>query len=97
MRISDWSSDVCSADRRCCRRSACEAVAGTVRLGMPTSYSTSVLSAVLTRFAEVCPDVEVTVSCAQGLPLQAALAAGELDLIVFTAEDRKSTRLNSSH
>src|SRR3546814_2148038 len=39
-----------------------EAVAGTVRLGMPTSYSTSVLSAVLTRFAEACPDVEVTVS-----------------------------------
>src|SRR3546814_15990463 len=63
-----------------------EAVAGTVRLGMPTSYSTSVLSAVLTRFAEACPDVEVTVSCAQGLPLQAALAAGELDLIVFTAD-----------
>src|SRR3546814_9482515 len=53
---------------------------------MPTSYSTSVLSAVLTRFAEACPDVEVTVSCAQGLPLQAALAAGELDLIVFTAD-----------
>jgi DNA-binding transcriptional LysR family regulator len=63
-----------------------EAVAGTVRLGMPTSYSTSVLSAVLTRFAEACPDVEVTVSCAQGLPLQTALAAGELDLIVFTAD-----------
>src|SRR3546814_1846013 len=54
MRISDWSSDVCSSD--------------------------------LTRFAEACPDVEVTVSCAQGLPLQAALAAGELDLIVFTAD-----------
>src|SRR3546814_19558899 len=53
---------------------------------MPTSYSTSVLSAVLTRFAEACPDVEVTVACAQGLPLQAALAAGELDLIVFTAD-----------
>ncbi|MGF1629787.1 MAG: LysR substrate-binding domain-containing protein [Kiloniellaceae bacterium] len=64
-----------------------EAVAGTVRLGMPTSYSTSILSAVLKRFAEACPDVEVTVSCAQGLPLQAALAAGELDLIVFTADN----------
>src|SRR3546814_1004466 len=61
-------------------------VAGTVRLGMPTSYSTSVLSAVLTSFAEACPDVEVTVSCAQGLPLQAALAAGEHDIIVFTAD-----------
>src|SRR3546814_16710583 len=43
-------------------------------------------SSVLTRVAEACPDVEVTVSCAQGLPLQAALAAGELDLIVFTAD-----------
>src|SRR3546814_14464904 len=60
-----------------------EAVAGTVRLGMPTSYSTSVLSAVLTRFAEACPDVEVTVSCAPGLPLPAALAAGEHDPIAF--------------
>src|SRR3546814_13815790 len=62
---------------------------------MPTSYSTSVLSAVLTRFAEACPDVEVTVSCAQGLPLQAALAAGEPDLIVFTADraDADAARL----
>lgn len=61
------------------------AVAGTVRLGMPASYSTSALAAVLTRFAAACPDVEVTVRCAQGLPLQAALSAGELDIIVFTA------------
>jgi len=60
-------------------------VAGAVRLGMPTSYSTSVLAAVLTRFAAACPDVEVTVQCAQGLPLQEALSAGELDLAVFTA------------
>lgn len=63
-----------------------EAVAGTVRLGMPTSYSTTVLSTVLTRFAEACPDVEVTVCCDQGMPLQSGLAAGELDLIVFTTD-----------
>jgi DNA-binding transcriptional LysR family regulator len=62
-----------------------EAVAGTVRLGMPASYGAPVLSAVLTRFAELCPDVEVTLDCAQGLPLEASLAAGELDLIVFTS------------
>jgi DNA-binding transcriptional LysR family regulator len=60
-----------------------EAVAGTVRIGMPTTCGTAVLSAVLTRFAEACPDVEVSVCCAQSLPLEAALAAAELDLIVF--------------
>ena len=63
-----------------------KAVAGTVRLGMPTSYSTSLLSAVLTRFAAACPDVEVTVTCALSLPLQRAFAAGEFDLIVFAAD-----------
>lgn len=63
-----------------------EAIAGTVRLGMPATYGASVLSAVLTRFAETCPDVEVTFICAQSLPLEAALAAGELDLIVFATD-----------
>ena len=59
------------------------AVAGTVRLGMPASYGAATLSAVLTRFAEICPGVEVTLDCAQGRALEPALAAGELDLIVF--------------
>ena len=59
------------------------AVAGSVRLGMPSSYGAPILSAVLTRFGALCPDVEVTLDCAQSLTLEAALAAGRLDVIVF--------------
>ncbi|MPZ10604.1 MAG: LysR family transcriptional regulator [Kiloniellaceae bacterium] len=62
-----------------------QSVAGSVRLGMPASYGASILSAVLARFAAHCPDVEVTLDCAQGLALESALAAGELDLIVLAS------------
>lgn len=63
-----------------------EPTGGIVRLGLPGSYGTSILSAVLTRFATFCPEVEVTLDCAQGPALEAALAAGELDLIAFSAD-----------
>lgn len=61
------------------------AVAGTVRIGMPAYYGAGTLSAVLTRFAEICPDVEVTLNCSQGSARADAFAAGELDLIVVAS------------
>ena len=63
------------------------AVAGTVRLGMPAYYGAATLSAVLTRFAEICPDVEVTLDCSQGTARADAFDAGALDLIVIASGD----------
>lgn len=67
-----------------------EPLGGAVRVGIPAYYGATVLSAVMTRFTELCPDVEVTLDCSQGLPLEASLAAGALDLVVVPADHGKS-------
>lgn len=67
-----------------------EALNGTVRLGIPAYYGTHALAAVLTRFGATCPDVEVTLDCAPDLPLEAALAAGQLDLAVVMSDRPRS-------
>jgi DNA-binding transcriptional LysR family regulator len=53
---------------------------GTVRLGCPDDYALRYLPAVLKRFAESHPAVDVEVTCASSTPLIGKLKAGELDL-----------------
>jgi DNA-binding transcriptional LysR family regulator len=53
---------------------------GTVRLGTPDDYAFRYLPAVLKRFADTHPSVEVEVTCANSSTLVAKLKAGELDL-----------------
>lgn len=53
---------------------------GTVRLGTPDDYALRYLPAVLKRFAETHPSVDVEVTCSSSSPLIAKLKAGELDL-----------------
>src|SRR3546814_4057747 len=109
MRISDWSSDVCSSDLRprVCRnieRDRCEHI-GERRLGQPRT------------------DAVVMLAALGGLPLQMRQRGAEMDGVLTRAAadfenvsaigemrvqhfenriaiaitDRKSTRLNSSH
>lgn len=61
---------------------AADALAGTVRIGVPEEYGTSLLPEVLARFAATHPEVEVTVSCEPTPELERALGADELDLAV---------------
>src|SRR3546814_9213118 len=97
MRISDWSSDVCSSDLRLCgdlawrHRLPDDFECGDVKLGIdsPTAQ----------RAAGTDPAIRIGVRChaartmvdpdrdLRGLPWTDALWSG----------DRKSTRLNSSH
>lgn len=58
---------------------------GTVRLGTPDDYALSHLPAVLKRFADHHPAVEVEVLCAPSSETVAKLEAGELDLALCSA------------
>ena len=59
-------------------------VQGTVRLGTPDDYALRYLPAVLRRFADTHPSVEVEVLCAPSDELSEHLRAGELDLTLLT-------------
>lgn len=57
---------------------------GTVRLGTPDDYALRFLPAVLKRFADTHPSIEVDVTCYNSSRLVEMLRAGELDLTLCT-------------
>ncbi len=57
---------------------------GTVRLGTPDDYALRYIPAVLRRFAQTHPSVDVDVTCSSSSPLLAKLKAGELDLALIS-------------
>lgn len=59
-------------------------VEGRVRLGIPLDLAGGLIS-VLKAYAEAHPRVELSLTCATSLSLEAALAAGEIDLAVVEA------------
>lgn len=59
---------------------------GTVRIGIPEEYGATILPAVLARFAETHPAVQVTVRCEPSPACEAALARGELDLALLVID-----------
>lgn len=59
---------------------------GTVRVGMPEEHGSTLLPALLARFAREQLGVEVTIRCGASAGLSAALARGELDLAVIVAD-----------
>jgi len=59
---------------------------GTVRLGTPDDYALRFLPAVLKRFADTHPSVEVDVTCTSSTPLTEKLKAGALDLTLCTEQ-----------
>ena len=62
---------------------------GTVRLGTPDDYALSHLPAVLRRFAEHHPAVDVDVLCAPSHEIVELLEAGALDLALCTSGNEK--------
>jgi DNA-binding transcriptional LysR family regulator len=61
------------------------AISGTVRLGTPDDYALSHIPAVLRRFAETHPAVQVDVLCSSSTDLAERLKAGDLDLTLVSA------------
>jgi DNA-binding transcriptional LysR family regulator len=59
-------------------------MSGTVRLGSPDDYALAYLPAILKRFAETHPAVQVDVRCSPSGELQRSLKAGELDLTLLS-------------
>jgi DNA-binding transcriptional LysR family regulator len=59
-------------------------ISGTVRLGTPDDYALSHIPAVLRRFAETHPAVQVDVLCSSSTDLVERLKAGELDLTLVS-------------
>ena len=59
-------------------------LSGTVRLGSPDDYALAYLPAILKRFAETHPAVQVDVRCSPSGELQRGLKAGELDLTLLS-------------
>src|SRR3546814_8749144 len=104
MRISDWSSDVCSSDLGGVAQLLVQWVA-LARLGLLPRYSA--------RIGQAWSDPTVKRILRQMLPAILGVSVAQLSLLINTniatwlrpgsvtwlsfAEDRKSTRLNSSH
>ena len=59
-------------------------MSGTVRLGSPDDYALAYLPAILKRFAETHPAVQVDVRCSPSGELQRSLKAGDLDLTLLS-------------
>ena len=59
-------------------------LSGTVHLGSPDDYALAYLPAILKRFAETHPAVQVDVRCSPSGELQRSLRAGELDLALLS-------------
>jgi DNA-binding transcriptional LysR family regulator len=59
-------------------------LSGTIRLGTPDDYALAYLPAILKRFAETHPAVQVDVRCSPSGELQRSLKAGELDLTLLS-------------
>lgn len=67
------------------------ALTGSVRLGTPADYATTLLSGVLPFFAETFPGLEIEVRYDLSPGLLRALDAGELDLALVTRGDTEDT------
>src|SRR3546814_8474259 len=97
MRISDWSSDVCSSDLW----EAYESTGNCVMLAGPGSGKTKTLTVKLARM--LCEDVEAPrgIACITFNNECARELENRLDALGVDSGgrvlDRKSTRLNSSH
>ncbi len=67
------------------------AVAGRVRLGLPDDLAGTCLAPLLKSFADGFPRVEVSLTCGSSPDLVAALAAGQVDLVVAEGAAGPST------
>src|SRR3546814_3923940 len=99
MRISDWSSDVCSSDLRDAMSIHSQRGAPDIELDVPSAdQDDEVVGSAGRRrlvLAAMCAALVAVVSSVSGLNVaQQALAEG---LGATQSQDRKSTRLNSSH
>ena len=63
-----------------------EPLEGTVKVGIPEEFGSTVLPDVLARFAERHPNIQVAVKCESSLALDAAVDNGELDLAVLVVD-----------
>jgi DNA-binding transcriptional LysR family regulator len=63
-----------------------DALEGQVRIGIPEEYGSTLLPAVLARFADAQPRVQVTVACESSPSLERALLSGALDLAVLVID-----------
>src|SRR3546814_6183348 len=103
MRISDWSSDVCSSDLR----SVASGYRSALRIAVSDGAVEPRLSTWLARCREEEPEVELRLSEMSLSEQLHGLRAGHFDAGFARADkvgngvvaqaDRKSTRLNSSH
>src|SRR3546814_7166746 len=102
MRISDWSSDVCSSDllsqirlAACAPRAEARGAPGSAR---PDELVIAVV-ALAERRVDRCRERRIVELEAQifRAGLARRLGPGRTELDARCAEDRKSTRLNSSH
>src|SRR3546814_10276762 len=97
MRISDWSSDVCSSDLHLAENMA--------EFGLGTTDATGRIAAALEEILDARPDLAgqvratLLILVATGGGIAPPSAAGLLRRLswTITEPDRKSTRLNSSH
>jgi DNA-binding transcriptional LysR family regulator len=82
--LLDRAREVLALNEEIWRTFRAPAMNGTVRLGTPDDYALRYIPAVLRRFAQTHPSVDVDVTCSSSSPLLAKLRAGELDLALVS-------------
>src|SRR3546814_1530181 len=108
MRISDWSSDVCSSDLLCIPLAHLEAGLRSNDRGMPEEINRIVTDRLADLLWTPSPDGDDNL-IAEGVPPERIEFVGnimidafelqrpQIEALQMTRRDRKSTRLNSSH
>src|SRR3546814_9999648 len=98
MRISDWSSDVCSSDLRLARLVVVERLASIAHLALGAAQRPRDLAQRAAELAHQVAELAAELLLALRVGVVGALLTLALALLaVLLRADRKSTRLHSSH
>jgi DNA-binding transcriptional LysR family regulator len=88
-RLLDYARRIVRLNLECLDAIGGQSLVGRVRLGIPDDYADRYLPAILARFSQGAPRVEVTVTCEPSPNLRERIEAGELDLAIVTHVEAK--------
>ncbi|PLW74993.1 LysR substrate-binding domain-containing protein [Cohaesibacter celericrescens] len=87
VRLLDYARRMLSLNAETIAAFSTDAMAGTVRLGLPDDYAPRLLPTVLASFATTHPNIEIEVVCEQSSCIHRRIQEGRLDLGIVTHGD----------
>jgi DNA-binding transcriptional LysR family regulator len=87
IRLLDYARRMLSLNAETIAAFSADAMAGTVRLGLPDDYAPRLLPTVLASFATTHPNIEIEMVCEQSSSIHRRIREGRLDLGIVTHAD----------